>query len=203
MLYGGDFVTMKFNKKDESVVLGFARCGTMTYTHMKELGYSDSRIKNRSCGEQKLFERLGTDAKSGDVVYRLTEIGKDEAVRLGIPRDEIYRPQGKLDTMNFEHDRKLADVYCSISQEERDTWRTEEQYKREIEQVREHIRKEQPDRSEEIKNTKMTAFDGGYTNAEGVICHVEVITQNYKGEMEASKEASADMLGGSYCSFEA
>ena len=196
-------MAMKFNKKDESVVLGFARCGTMTASHMKELGYTDTRIKNRSCGEEKLYERVGVDSKSGDVVYRLTEAGKDEAQRLGIARDEQYRPQGKTDTMNFEHDRKLADVYCSLSQQERDSWKTEEQYKREIEEVREHIRQTDNERWEEIKDQKMTAFDGGYTNSEGVICHVEVITQNYKGEMEASKEASAEMLGGSYCSFNA
>ena len=194
-------MAMKFNSKDANVVLAFARCGTMTASHMKKFGYSDTRIKNRSCGEQKFFKRLGTDVKSGDVVYRLTELGKDEAVKLGMFRNEIYRPQGKLDTMNFEHDRKLADVYCSITQQERDTWKTEEQYKREIEEVREHIRHTDTERWEEIKNQKMTAFDGGYTNLQGEICHVEVITQNYKGEMETSKESSAEILSGNYCPY--
>ena len=196
-------MAMKFNAKDASVVLGFARCGTMTASHMKELGYSDTRIKNRTCGEQKLFERIGADAKTGETVYRLTEAGKDEAQRLGITRDEQYRPQGKTDTMNFEHDRKLADVYCSITQQERDTWKTEEQYKREIEQVREHIRETDKERWEEIKDQNMTAFDGGYTNSQGEVCHVEVITKNYTEEMKESKEASADMLGGNYCSYDA
>ena len=44
---------MKFNKHDANVTLGLARCGTMTYQNLKDLGYSDSRIKNRSCGSEK------------------------------------------------------------------------------------------------------------------------------------------------------
>ena len=110
----------------------------------------------------------------------------------------LYRGQGKEKTMNFEHDRKLADVYCSLKQEERDMWKTEEQYKREIEEVREHIRQTDTERWEEIKNTKMTAFDGGYIDAQGQEHYIEVITENYDGIMTATKEASAEALGGQY-----
>lgn len=49
----------------------------------------------------------------------------------------------------------------------------------------------------------MTAFDGGYIDAQGQEHYVEVYTENYDGKMIASKEASAEMLGGSYHSYNA
>ena len=196
-------MAMKFNKKDEAVTLGLARVGNMTESHLRSLGYTDTRIKNRSCGDQKIIEKIGRDCKTGEKMYRLSENGKDEATRLGIPRCDQYRGQGRERTMNYEHDRKLADVYCSLQQEERDMWKTEEQYKREIEQVREHIRTHEPERWEEVREVKMTAFDGGYVDAQGHEHYVEVITENYNGKMIESKEASAEMLGGSYHSYNA
>lgn len=196
-------MAMKFNKKDAEVVKGLCRTGTMTESHLKSLGYTDTRIKNRSCGSEKILDRIGRDAKTGENLYKLTEIGKDYGVSLGIDRADQYRCQGKEKTMNFEHDRKLADVYCSLKSEERDMWKTEQQYKREIEEVREHIRTNDPDRWEEIKDQKMTAFDGGYVDAQGQEHYIEVITENYDGKMTASKEASAEMLGGSYHSYNA
>lgn len=196
-------MAMKFNKKDEAVTKALARVGNMTESHLKSLGYTETRIKNRSCGAEKLIERIGRDSKTGENMYRLTESGKDQAVRLGIPRSDQYRGQGKEKTMNFEHDRKLADVYCSLQQEERDMWKTEEQYKREIEEAREYIRVNEPERWQEVREQKMTAFDGGYIDSQGQEHYVEVITENYNGKMIASKEASAEMLGGSYHSYDA
>ena len=196
-------MAMKFNKKDEAVTLGLARVGNMTESHLRNLGYTDTRIKNRSCGAEKLIERIGRDCKTGENLYRLTESGKDQAVRLGIPRSDQYRGQGREKTMNFEHDRKLADVYCSLREEERDMWKTEEQYKREIEQAREYIRVNEPERWQEVREQKMTAFDGGYIDSQGQEHYVEVITESYNGKMIASKEASAEMLGGSNHSYNA
>lgn len=197
-------MAMKFNSKDAEVVKAFCRVGHMTESNMKSLGYTDTRIKNRSCGEEKLYEKIGRDSVTGENVYQLTERGKEEGARLGIDRADQYRGQGQEKTMNYEHDRKLADVYCSLTKQERDTWRTEEQGKRDLEQVREHIREHEPDRWEkEIKDTKMSACDGSYINAQGEVCHIEVVTKNYTEEMKESKEAGATMLGGSYTSYEA
>ena len=196
-------MAMKFNKKDEAVTKALARVGNMTESHLKSLGYTETRIKNRSCGAEKLIERIGRDSKTGENMYRLTESGKEQASRLGIPKCDQYRGQGKEKTMNFEHDRKLADVYCSLQQEERDMWKTEEQYKREIEQAREYIRVNEPERWQEVREQKMTAFDGGYIDSQGQEHYVEVITENYNGKMIESKEASAEMLGGSYHSYSA
>lgn len=196
-------MAMKFNKKDAEVVKGLCRTGSMTESHLKSLGYTATRIKNRSCGDEKMLHRIGRDAKTGENIYKLTDVGKDYGVALGIPRDEQYRCQGKEKTMNFEHDRKLADVYCSLREEERDMWKTEEQYKREIEEVREHIRQTDTERWETIKDVKMTAFDGGYVDSQGQEHYIEVYTQNYDGKLVASKESSAELLGGSYHAYNA
>ena len=82
-------------------------------------------------------------------------------------------------------------------------WKTEEQYKREIEEAREYIRLNEPDKWEEIKDVKMTSFDGGYIDSQGQEHYIEVYTENYDGKMIASKEASASILGGNYCSYNA
>ena len=147
---------------------------------------------------------IGRDCETGEKLYQLTELGKEEAQRCGIDRADQYRCQGKEKTMNYEHDRKLASVYCSLSQQERDTWRTEQQCKKDLEQAREHIREHDRDRWEnEVKDTKMSACDGSYTNSQGEICHVEVVTKNYTEEMKESKEAGVSVLGGNYCQYEA
>ena len=82
-------------------------------------------------------------------------------------------------------------------------WKTEEQYKREIEEYREHIRQTDTERWEEIKDIKMSAFDGGYIDSQGQEHYVEVITENYDAKMTASKEASAEALGGQYHQYDA
>lgn len=196
-------MAMKFNKKDAEVVKGLCRVGAMTESHLKSLGYTDTRIKNRSCGEEKILQKIGRDAKTNENLYKLTKIGKEYGVSLGIARDEQYRGQGKEKTMNFEHDRKLADIYCSLQQEERDMWKTEEQYKREIEEVREYIRENEPAKWEEIKEQKMSAFDGGYIDVQGQEHYIEVITESYNEKMKASKELSSSILGGFYNSYNA
>lgn len=196
-------MALKFNDKDAEVIKGLCRVGCMTENNLKTLGYTSSRIKNRSCGKEKMLERIGRDAKTGENIYKLSEIGKEYGARLGIDRADQYRSQGKEKTMNFSHDRKLADVYCSLQQQERDMWKTEEQYKREIQEVREHIRQTDTKCWEEIKDQRMTAFDGGYVDSQGQEYYVEIITENYNGKMIESKEAAASLLGGNYCPYNA
>ena len=60
-----------------------------------------------------------------------------------------------------------------------DRWKTEKEYKREIEQTREHIKHTDKDRWEEIKDEKMSSFDGGYVDDRGQEHYVEVVTKNY------------------------
>lgn len=194
---------MKFNKHDANVTLAGARVGTLTYQNLRDLGYTPTRIKNRSCGDEKTLNYIGKDCKTGEKLYQLTSIGSDYAQKLGIPKCDQYSHQGKEKYMNYEHDRKLADIYCKLDQSERDMWKTEEQYKREIAEAREHIRATDKDEWEKIKDVKMSAFDGGYIDAQGQEHYVEVITKNYKGEMIESKEASASILGGSYHRYDA
>lgn len=187
---------IKWNAKDTRVTLGLGRCGHFTESNFKSLGYSPSRIKNLSCGEQKVYEKIGRDCKTGENVYRLSELGKEKCAELGLERDLQYRCQGKEETMNFEHDRKLADVYCSLREEEQDRWKTEEMYKREIEEVREHIREHEPERWEEIKGEPYSAFDGGYVDEHNQEQYVEITTSSYKQEDYDSKTNSASMCGG-------
>src|SRR5699024_2461765 len=98
---------------------------------------------------------------------------------------------------DFRHDRELARQYCSLDRDCQDRWKTEKEYIREIREVREHIRVNDPDRWQEIKDIKHSSFDGGYIDDRGQEHYVEVITDSYTKDRIDSKCESANMLGGS------
>lgn len=197
-------MAVRWEQRDTDATLAVARTGHFTAQHFESIGYGARRLRTMSCGKEKIFEKVGRDSKTGQEVYKLSNLGKEKAEALGLPRDLQYRGQGdEKEHRNFEHDRKLADIYCSLEQEQRDSWRTEEMYKREIVEIREEIRKSDPERWEEIKDQKCTAFDGGYVDEGGQEHYVEVVTSNYKGHQIESKQNSASLCSGTYTQYKA
>lgn len=191
---------IRWTNEDTRAVLGVGRCGHFTKDNLRDVGLSDRRIKTFSTGqEHKYFEKIGRDCNTGQELYKLSELGKEKCEELGLERSLQYRCQGREETMNFEHDRKLADVYCSLKEEEQDRWKTEEMYKEELEEKREWIRENEPERWEEIKDEPYSAFDGGYVDEQGQEHYVEVATDSYRAEDYASKETAVSICGnGSY-----
>lgn len=189
---------IRWTDKDTRATLGVARCGYFTKDNFKSVGLTDRRINTLSTGQDKIFERVGKDANTGEDMYKLSELGKEKAEELGIPRDvQYFNPAVGKDNFDFRHDRELARQYCSLSESCQDRWKTEKEYKREIEQTREHIRRTDTERWEEIKDEKMSSFDGGYIDDRGQEHYVEVVTKNYKDEDIDAKFSSESMLGGS------
>lgn len=188
---------LRWTDTDTRAVLFVARCGNVTYENLRSIGLSDRRISTLSTGNSKLFEKPGKDIHTGHVMFKLSETGKDKAQELGIHRDVQYFNPNVGKNHDYRHDRELANQYCSLSRECQDRWKTEQEYVREIKEVREHIRLNDAERWEEIRDIKFGGFDGGYIDERGQEHYVEIITASYSKDRIDTKCESANMLGGS------
>ena len=188
---------IRWTDADTRATLGVARCGYFTKENFRDVGLSDRRINTLSTGDSKIFEKVGRDVNIGEEVYKLSEVGKERAEELGVARDVQYFNPNVGQNFDFRHDRELARQYCSLDRDCQDRWKTEKEYIREIREVREHIRVNDPDRWQEIKDIKHSSFDGGYIDDRGQEHYVEVITDSYTKDRIDSKCESANMLGGS------
>lgn len=188
---------IRWGENDTRATLGVARCGHFTKQNFRDCGLTDRRINTLSTGQEKIFERVGRDVNTGEDMYKLSELGKEKAEELGIARDIQYFNPNVGQNFDFRHDRELANQYCSLDRDCQDRWKTEQEYVREIKEVREHIRVNDPERWEEIKDIKYSSFDGGYIDDRGQEHYVEVITDSYSKDRIDSKCESANLLGGS------
>ena len=141
--------------------------------------------------EKSIYSRPG--ARTQDVeVYRLTKAGR-----------ELCRRELSLSTycaQNPAHDLALADRYFSLSQTERETWRTEGQSREdvysEIRQLREQGEEERAGELwAKLQEGQLSMPDAVYTREDGVSVAFEVTTGNYGNEEITAKEEAAEALG--------
>lgn len=186
---------IRWTDNDSRATLGVARCGHFTKQNFRDCGLTDRRINTLSTGDNKIFERVGKDVNTGEDVYKLSELGKEKAHELGVERDVQYFNPNVGQNYDFRHDRELANQYCSLDRDCQDRWKTEKEYIREINETREHTRRTDPDKWEEIKDTKYSSFDGGYVDDRGQEHYVEIVTASYDKDRIDSKCESANLLG--------
>lgn len=187
---------IRWSDSDNRAVLGVARCGYFTEENFKSIGLTDRRIKTLSSGNMKIFERVGRDINTGHNMYKLTPVGQEKAHELGVHKDLQYFNNNIGKNYDFRHDRELANQYCSLSRECQDRWKTEQEYVREIKEIREHIRSTDAERWEEIKDIKYSSFDGGYIDDRGQEHYIEIVTASYSQDRIDSKFQSESLLGG-------
>ena len=187
---------IRWTDADTRATVGVARTGHFSKENLLSVGLTPRRITTLSTGSLKIFEKVGRDVNSGHEMYKLSDLGKERAAELGVPLDvQYYNPNiGK--NLDFRHDRELANQYCSLDISCQDCWKTEREYIREINETREHIRENDPERWEDIKDVKYSAFDGGYVDEQGHEHYVEIVTSSYDQSRIDSKCESANLLGG-------
>lgn len=188
---------LRWTDTDTQAVLGVARCGYFTEDNFKSIGLKPRRIQTLSTGELKFFQKVGRDCNTGHQMYKLSTIGQEKAAELGIPKELQYFNANVGKNHDYRHDRELANQYCALDRDCQDRWKTEQEYVREIKEVREHIRQTDTERWEEIKDIKYGSFDGGYVDAQGQEHYVEIITSSYSKDRIDAKCESASLLGGS------
>jgi len=88
-------------------------------------------------------------------IYHLTEKGK-KYTRKHLVYGSLYR----WNKLQVKHDKKLGEIYLSLSRSEKKSWRNESQ-----------IRK--------YSNDKVSGIDGSYTADDGREIAVEVVTSSY------------------------
>ena len=170
-----------------------ARCG---YVSREQLGefLREKRVQSYckdGLVEKSIFSRPG--AKAQDIeVYRLTKAGRE------LCRREL--PLSTYCAQNPAHDLALADRYFSLSQAERESWRTESQSRedvcREIRQLREQGEEERAGELwAKMQEGLLSMPDAVYTREDGVSVAFEVTTGNYGNEEIAAKEETAAALG--------
>lgn len=179
--------------RDKNALSALAACG---YVSRDQLGIflREKRVQSYCKDgliEKSIYSRPG--AKAQDVeVYRLTKAGR-----------ELCRRELSLSTycaQNPAHDLVLADRYFSLSQTERETWRTESQSREdvstEIRQLREQGEEERAGELwAKLQEGRLSMPDAVYTREDGVSVAFEVTTGNYGNEEITAKEEAAEALG--------
>ena len=156
---------------------------------LNDLGIARNRIERYvATGWVKKDIHNTTD---GERIVSYTPTRKGfELMREKLEYRDIYKPQ------SVEHDVELAKCYFSLSQEERKSWITETQQQRELKELYNDLRMEDPQQAQEYRD--YSACDGGYINEEGEVCLIEIVTSTYTKAMIDSKHSSAGLYGANY-----
>lgn len=179
--------------RDKGALSALARCG---YVSREQLGefLREKRVQSYckdGLVEKSIYSRPG--AKAQDIeVYRLTKAGR-----------ELCRRELSLSTycaQNPAHDLALADRYFSLSQTERESWRTESQSREDVAREIRHLREQgEEERAGELwaklQEGRLSMPDAVYTRSDGVSVAYEVTTSNYGQEEITAKEEAAEALG--------
>ncbi|MGU8973039.1 hypothetical protein ACEE21_12990 [Clostridium baratii] len=174
-----------FFYRDEKALMSISRCGHISHNNLREY-IAEKRILN--------YERDGLVTKevfsknNGEqlVGYKLTAEG-----RKFVEREYGFKEHQVAQSLN--HDLGIANIYFSLTQEERDTWKTETQIRDEFEERLQQIRINDYERYKEInkliEERQISVVDCSYVDKETEIeNYVEVITNSYgQAEIEAKE----------------
>lgn len=172
-------------------VLEAMRCvGHLTEKHLKEhLGIAHNRIERYLASGWFKKDIHNQSDGSRIVSYTPTQKGFD-LMREKLHYSDIYKPQSVV------HDVALADRYFSLSVEERNTWITETQQQRELKELYDQMKQDDPNQAKEYQD--YSACDGGYINDQGEVCLIEIVTSTYTQAMIQAKHSCAAIYGSNY-----
>jgi hypothetical protein len=184
----------QFYLRDKKAFEAMSRTGIVRMEHLKQYcNVVDSRMKNyiRDGLVEKVLYKENNQIKEA---LTLTRAGRELAERQWGIRDH-YHAQIK----SPYHDLQLSDHYFSLSEQVRDTWRTESQVRSEflekLEQLREQGERKLADQYYSMMQDRLISMpDGIYTSEKGIVTAYEVITDSYgKQELLAKEVAIAIM----------
>lgn len=131
----------------------------------------------KSWEEQGLIEKVDT---KGACFYIPTKYGEQHFV------DSTGHRCYKSNKDSWRHNYKLLDVYINLDNEEKDSWKTEADLKREAR-----------DAGWDMESFSVT--DGSYIDSEtGEIMCVEIETKHYKEQHIQAKSVYVEKVGGHY-----
>lgn len=174
----------KFKESDKTLLHALRCCGVLSTKHLKDLGVTTTRAKTLIAND--IIEKhyfFNKQTQQEELIFKLSSYGKSFCEKELRYSNFYHAPSAK-------HDLKLADVYVSLKDEERQTWKTEtdwreaynSRYRYEYEMLRQY------------SEHSISAFDYSYINSHGIEICREIITDSYSAEDEASKDRFAEAM---------
>lgn len=156
---------------------------------LNELGIARNRIERYIASGWFKKDVLNRTDGTRVVSYTPTRKGF-EFMREKLHYVDIYKPQ------SVEHDVALGERYFELSEDERKGWITETQQQRELNELYDRMKQEEPEQAQLYKD--YSACDGGYINSSGEVCLIEIVTSTYTKDMIEAKHSSAALYGSNY-----
>lgn len=178
--------------RDKSSFVAFKNCGNLSHDHLRNLGMSDTRIKNHI--REGLFAKVSYDIKGqkdNGVCYKLTNQGKEYATRNWGIKNFMQSVNG-----HERHNLDVANKYLSLSREERQSVLNEREVRELVqERIYEIENKIERDQAQELLDQgKMSMPDMVYVTEEGVTTAYETTTNNYGEEEIQAKIETCNFL---------
>lgn len=181
----------QFFRRDQQAFTAMSKCGHITSQHMKECNVVESRIKNYV--RDGLVERVAYKTNTTtDYAYKLTRHGREVAERNWGVNNHYHAQSPK-------HDISIANKYFSLSERERETWKTEtelrENFAQKLRQLKEQGEEETAKLYEEMLEKGLISMpDASYEAENGIQVAYEVITNNYGKQELQAKEAYVEVV---------
>lgn len=164
-----------FFYRDQKALMSVSRCGHVTHQQLKNF-VADSRIKNYirdGYMTREVFTKPNGITMEG---YKLTRQGREF-----VEKNYGFRDHQHAQSLN--HDLGIANKYFSLTEEQRETWRTETELRNLFEEQLNNLYKTDYDCyteiREQLENREISMPDCSYINEQGVEICFEVITNSY------------------------
>lgn len=164
-----------FYNRDRLALTSISKCGHVRESELKNF-IADKRISNYV--KDNLVTREVFNKNNGEqlVAYKLTKQGKQLIER-------EWGVKNHYNAQSINHDLGISNKYFSLTEEQRETWKTETELKQELEERLQEIKISNYERYEEINKMLeaklISTPDCSYEIETGIEEIFEVITNSY------------------------
>lgn len=171
--------------RDRLALTSISKCGHVRESELKNF-IADKRINNYV--KDNLVTREVFNKNNGEqlVAYKLTKEGKKLLER-------EWGVKNHYNAQSINHDLGISNKYFSLSEDKRETWKTETELRQELEEKLQEIKTIDYERYQEInrmlEEKLISTPDAAYIDKEtGIETYFEVITNSYgQTEIEAKE----------------
>lgn len=180
--------------RDRLALTSMSKCGFVTREQLNNY-IAKNRIDNY-LKEKLIVKNTHVDNKNNSITaYKLTSKGKEVLTKnFGVTNHYSAR--------SINHDIKLSNRYFTLSEKEKESWKTEHDIRDLFNKKLDYIKENNYDRYQEILNQKISMLDCCYTTEMGQEIYFEVITINYSAEDIQAKEYTYNVLKESNSRYE-
>lgn len=177
--------------RDRLALTSISKCGHVRESELKNF-IADKRINNYL--KDNLVTREVFNKNNGEqlVAYKLTKDGKKLLERQ-------WGVKSHYNAQSINHDLGISNKYFSLSEDRRETWKTETELRQEFEEKLQEIKIIDYERYKEInkmlEEKLISTPDGAYVDREtGIETYFEVITNSYGEEEIQAKERFVEIM---------